>query len=256
LSETRTQGVAPLSADQRPSRITLVVAALITAASVALFFLIAHDLLDGAGLVSHDDAVLAWFVEHRTDWMISVAKLVSTVGSFASLLIIGAVLGLLLWRWGVHLVLAAAPVVALSLSGGAATIAKAVFDRERPPVSLHATTVTLAAFPSGHAADAAGFFLAAALTLVLTVAHKRVVQLLYVFAGVLCAAAVGISRLVLAVHWLSDVVAGWALGTAIAIAVVTALWFGSAPSAGFEPAHPAPEADALSPELRGRDSEG
>jgi membrane-associated phospholipid phosphatase len=30
---------------------------------------------------------------------------------------------------------------------------------------------------------------------------------------------------VLAVHWLSDVVAGWALGTAIAITLVVALWF-------------------------------
>jgi hypothetical protein len=33
-------------------------------------------------------------------------------------------------------------------------------------------------------------------------------------------------------------------------------YFRAAPSAGFEPAHMAPEANALSPELRGRDDEG
>jgi undecaprenyl-diphosphatase len=85
---------------------------------------------------------------------------------------------------------------------------------------VHATTVTLASFPSGHATNGAAFGLAAGLTLALTVAHHRWSKALWVATGLLFAALVGVSRLLLGVHWLSDVVAGWALGSSTALTVV------------------------------------
>ena len=209
---------------QPPSRSTLTVAAVLVVANLVIFALIAEDLLDGGGLISHDEAVTAWFVEHRTDALISAAKVVSTIGGFVSLLILGALLGLWLWRRGWHVALALAPVASLLVASLASTASKALFHRERPPVVLHATTVTLAAFPSGHATDAAAFFLAASLTLAVTIAHHRSTRALLVATGLFLALLVGLSRLVLGVHWLSDVVAGWALGSAIAIAVVVTLW--------------------------------
>jgi undecaprenyl-diphosphatase len=121
--------------------------------------------------------------------------------------------------------LAAAPLISLLLAGLAAAAAKALFGRDRPPLAVHATTVTLAAFPSGHATDAAAFFLGASFTLAITVARHRSSQVLLVGTGIVLAVLVGLSRLVLGVHWLSDVVAGWALGSAIAIAVVPTLWY-------------------------------
>jgi membrane-associated phospholipid phosphatase len=196
----------------------------LVAANLALFVLIAEDLLEGGGLISHDQAVLTWFVDHRTDRLITAAKLISTLGSFASLSIAAVLIGLCLWRRGWHFGLAIAPLTALVLASLTSTAAKAFFDRERPPVAVHATTVTLAAFPSGHATDAAAFFLAASLTLALTVARRRSTALLLILTGLLLTAAVGLSRLVLGVHWLSDVVAGWALGTAFAISVVVTAW--------------------------------
>jgi undecaprenyl-diphosphatase len=212
-----------VSAANAPSRRTLVIAAGVVVACTALFILIAEDLVDGGGLISHDEAVLRWFVDHRTDWMISVARVVSTVGGFVSLVCLGVALGLWLWRRGWHL--AIAPIVSLLLAGLASAVAKAIFGRARPPITLHETHVTSPAFPSGHATDAAGFFLAAAFVLALMVAHHRRTQLVLIGTGVVFAVLVGVSRLVLAVHWLSDVVAGWALGTAIAITVVVVLWY-------------------------------
>jgi undecaprenyl-diphosphatase len=217
--------VPRLNAGTEPSRRVLLTAAGFVVASTAVFMLIAEDVLDGGGLISHDEAVLTWFVDHRTDWMINVARVVSAVGGFVSLLCVGVALGLWLWWRGWHSAIAIAPVVSLLLAGLGSAVAKAVVGRARPPISLHETHVTSPAFPSGHATDAAGFFLAAAFVLAITVAHHRRTQLVFAGIGILFAALVGLSRLVLAVHWLSDVVAGWALGTAIAITVVVVLWY-------------------------------
>jgi undecaprenyl-diphosphatase len=231
----RQRGVAPLSADVVPCRTTVAIAGVIVMVSALLFTFIAEDVLDGGGLVSHDEAVLAWFIDQRTDRMIGIARFVSAAGGFASLLVVALVTGLWLWRRGVHLLLAIAPLLSLLLASLASTVAKAAFDRERPPVTVHATTVTLAAFPSGHATDAAAFFLAGSLTLSLTVVHHRRSQIVLVAGGLVLAAAVGLSRLVLAVHWLSDVVAGWALGTAIGLTVGVMLWYTSACRARYRP---------------------
>ncbi len=103
----------PLTADVAPSRRTLAVAAALVGVNLALFVLIAEDLLDGGGLIAHDEAVLSWFVDHRTDAWIRVAKLVSTLGGFVSLAIIAALIGIWLWRCGTHPMLAAAPLASL-----------------------------------------------------------------------------------------------------------------------------------------------
>jgi undecaprenyl-diphosphatase len=216
---------AVLNARVAPSQRLLAVAGGLVAVSTRLFLFIAEDVADGGGMISRDEAVMRWFVDQRSDWMVSAARFVSTAGGFASLLVVGVVLGYGLWRRDWHLGVAFAPVIALLLALGAATAAKAIFGRPRPPIVFHEVQVGSPAFPSGHATDAAAFFLATAFVLAITVAHHRRTQVLLLGAAMFLAALVGISRLVLAVHWLSDVVAGWALGSAIAIATVVVAWF-------------------------------
>jgi len=215
-----------LKADQPPSRRALIGSGSLVMACAGLFLVIAEDLLDGGGLISHDETVLIWFVDHRTDWAVSLARWVSTIGGFAALCVLGVAMGLWLWR-RIGSLLAVAPLLSLLVAGLASALLKAAFGRERPPVTLHATTVGLASFPSAHAADAAAFFVAASFTLTLTLLHRRWVKVLTIVIGAALAGLVGLSRLVLAVHWLSDVIAGWAMGTAVATTITTLGWLAS-----------------------------
>lgn len=214
------------SADIAPTHLTLAGAAFVVAANAVLFALLAYGANSGGWLVARDEAVLDWFVEHRTDGWIRAARLLSTLGSFGSLSILGATLGIWLWRRRSRPVWAVVPIATLCAASLTSTVLKSIFDRSRPPVALHATTVNLAgSFPSGHATDAAAFCLAAAFTLSLTVARRVWHQVALVACGVIAAAMVGLSRLLLGVHWLSDVLAGWTLGTAYAVAMVVTTWY-------------------------------
>ncbi|MDE2037998.1 MAG: bifunctional DedA family/phosphatase PAP2 family protein [Patescibacteria group bacterium] len=66
-------------------------------------------------------------------------------------------------------------------------------------------------FPSGHAAFAAALFLAAAYVFAPRI-RSWVSRELFLAACVAAPIAIGLSRLVLNVHWASDVIAGWSLG--------------------------------------------
>jgi membrane-associated phospholipid phosphatase len=80
--------------------------------------------------------------------------------------------------------------------------------RPRPEAELHLVGTQTWSFPSGHAANATIVALALALLLVRD-PRRRLPALI---AAALLAFLVGLSRVMLGVHWPSDVVAGWAFG--------------------------------------------
>jgi undecaprenyl-diphosphatase len=97
---------------------------------------------------------------------------------------------------------------------------KVFYDRPRPDLVPHGTYVYSASFPSGHSTLSTAMYL----TLAMLVASLEPRQASKVMAFTLAAAlslGIGFSRVYLGVHWPSDVLAGWALGGAWALAA----WF-------------------------------
>ncbi len=91
------------------------------------------------------------------------------------------------------------------------TTVKQLVDRARPTFNPAAATLG-PSFPSGHSATAAAFWAAAALLLGRWRKREARALLAGLAAGI--AVAVASSRVLLDVHWLSDVIAGLALGWA------------------------------------------
>lgn len=95
---------------------------------------------------------------------------------------------------------------------------KAVFERERPPAPFQVVETLNASFPSGHALLATVFYLT--LGVMLTQAFPRRRFKAYALGvGVILALMVGVTRVYLGAHWATDVIAGWCVGAAWAMAL-------------------------------------
>jgi undecaprenyl-diphosphatase len=105
------------------------------------------------------------------------------------------------------------PFIALVVAGNGVltTTVKELADRVRPTLNPIAETLG-PSFPSGHSSWSAAFFAAAALLL----ARRRNRRVRAAVAGAAAGLVVMVagSRVLLDVHWLSDVIAGLALGSA------------------------------------------
>jgi undecaprenyl-diphosphatase len=112
----------------------------------------------------------------------------------------------------------AALAVVLAVGGGMliSSIVKMGIDRPRPDLVPHDTYVVTASFPSGHSMMATVVYL----TLAAMIARVRPgwrTRLYLLFCAVLVSLLVGVSRVYLGVHWPTDVLAGWTMGSGWAI---------------------------------------
>ena len=100
------------------------------------------------------------------------------------------------------------------LTGWAVSFAlKDLFDRNRPMVVPHLMPAHFSSFPSGHSMMAAVVYFTLGSLLSSLMTHRRLKVYFLSLAAVL-SVLVGLSRLVLGVHYPTDVAAGWAAGLA------------------------------------------
>jgi membrane protein DedA with SNARE-associated domain/membrane-associated phospholipid phosphatase len=180
-------------------------------AAVGAFTFVAHIVkLDGRGTPIGDAQALTLADHLHMRALVDVARVVTNLGSLpvaAALVVVSA--GVLLWRR--ELVESAVLAAGLALTYAGVHLTKAALDRARPPDPLVGTD--LSAYPSGHAAYAMTW-VAVAVTLSRALPNLAS-RFVLVVGAVVVAAVVGVTRIYLRAHWLSDVTGGWGLGAAL-----------------------------------------
>jgi undecaprenyl-diphosphatase len=183
----------------------LALAGLVLAWAAALLF----------GAMEFDRGLLIFFYAgDRPDLRTAASWLTELGGGNVLLAATGFGAGILLYRrdWRGALLLAG-----ISLSGRLLIeLQKDWTARLRPDPQGHLVPVETFAFPSGHAANATMVWLC----LALLVPRRPRTRALAVWAAVWLALAVGTTRVMLGVHWPSDVIGGWALGLFWALALL------------------------------------
>jgi undecaprenyl-diphosphatase len=153
-------------------------------------------------------------------WLLAAAQVVTVIGSPVAVDVVTAVAAVVLLigrRWRATVLLVVARFGELACETGI----KELLARSRPHLADPVAVASGYSFPSGHAAGTAAGYGAIVLLALPLMARRWQPPLLAV--GVLLTASVGASRVLLGVHYPSDVTAGAALGVVwIAVAVFLA----------------------------------
>lgn len=187
-----------------------------------LSWLIGVHVQDADGLALADEPALGWLIGQRTEELTLAMRTATVLGSVTAVIVIGALAQLLVAWWSRRPWPLIATTVALVGAGIIVRTIKALVGRARPPASGELVSANGLSFPSGHTVGATvvfgvlGYF---AFRLV----QRRLLRGLAVCAAAALIVLVGISRMYLGVHWLTDVVAGWTIGGAWLAACLTVL---------------------------------
>jgi membrane-associated phospholipid phosphatase len=158
-----------------------------------------------------DTRVARWVAANMPSAAEWAARVFTWLGSLVSLSLLAAAAVAVVVRrrrWLDALLLAAALIVSQFLVDGL----KDAFGRPRPSEGSPVALPDSSSFPSGHAANAVAVFGAIAVVLTDRASPRRLALVLVAIALAICA---GASRLVLDVHYVSDVGAGFCVGLAV-----------------------------------------
>ncbi|HJU01763.1 MAG TPA: phosphatase PAP2 family protein, partial [Actinomycetes bacterium] len=173
------------------------------------FGLVSDMVTSQTGLYRYDASAAAWGAEHATPTSTWVLGLITWLGATVTVLSVTAALGILEWVERRRLAVLAFLLMVVVGQNLIANTVKELVDRERPPVP-HLAPSSGFSFPSGHTASAAATW--AAVALVLGRGRPLPVKAWLAAGAALVTVAVAASRVLLGVHWLTDVIGGAALG--------------------------------------------
>jgi membrane-associated phospholipid phosphatase len=192
-----------------PTGFALTTAVLVLAAFAWSLAALTYSAIHHTGIARDDPRVLAFLTGHRTSWLTSLAKALTWLGSSIVLWPVAVIAGLGLWRWRRHWLPAVLPALALAGAWAGALLLKGLVNQPRPPAADRLTVVHGWSYPSQHAAQALATW--GMLALMLMAGRSARARVLLAAGAALIAFVVGLTRLYLAAHWMTDVLGGWAL---------------------------------------------
>jgi membrane-associated phospholipid phosphatase len=178
--------------------------------AAALGFGLVSDMVTSqTGLYRYDASAARWGADNATPTSTRVLGAITWLGATVTVLAVTALLGALEWLRRRRLAVFAFMTTVVVGQNLIANTVKALVERERPPV-LHLAPSSGYSFPSGHAAAAAATW--AAVVVVLGRGRPFRAKAWLAAGAAAVTVAVASSRVLLGVHWLTDVVGGAALG--------------------------------------------
>jgi undecaprenyl-diphosphatase len=185
------------------------------------FGLLLEQVVTKGPLTEADTGVAEWLHERVAGSHVAIEalKVISLIGKPITLGVLIGIVVIWLLRNGARKLVVF--LIATSLGGGIVdSVVKIVVGRPRPELDHPVTHAFGKSFPSGHAMSSTICFGALFLVLapVLSPGRRRVALGL----AIVLPLAIGISRLALGVHFVSDVLGGWVLGMAWLAASVAA----------------------------------
>jgi len=148
----------------------------------------------------------ALYASHRPA-LVTLARVFTFFGEPTLLVSAGFLVAAWLW-WRGHCHLPIALLLIVLVGRGLSEVQKYWIARVRPDLEPHLVVVQTSSFPSGHATSSMIFYLTLALALTRDTRRHRAAAA----AAIVLSLLVGTSRVMLGVHWPSDVVGGWAFG--------------------------------------------
>jgi undecaprenyl-diphosphatase len=205
-------------------------------ACLVVFVLLTWNVVANVGLARLDPNIQAFVVRNRVGWLTEAFRVLTWLGGAAVLApLVVAFAAIVLWRQR-DLLGAFMPGTALLVTLLAKNSAKFLIGRPRPSPEFAIGSNVGSAFPSGHSADSLAVF--AMLALVMAWGRTPRARRAIWGGAAIAALVIGVSRVYLGAHWMTDVLGGWALAGGIVSVLVAVLGPGR---------RSGPQAEALKP---------
>ncbi len=184
-------------------------AVVVVSASVSAFGVVAAMVHSHRGLARYDFSWARWGANNASPTSTQVLKFVSLLGGYPT--VVGLAVVVAAFESRRRVTGSVAPLLAAVVVGqfGLTNLIKFLVQRTRPDVS-RLTGFAGSSFPSGHAAAAAASY--AVFALVLGRRRSARTRALLAAGATSIAVTVAATRVLLGVHWLTDVVAGLFVG--------------------------------------------